>query len=86
MLNAAESEGFTQRELAEVIGERFSLPIKSLSHAEAETHFTWLLRFALLDAPVSTQITRERTGWAPTRPTLFDDLRAGVYDNARCSF
>ena len=86
MLNAAESEGFTQRELAEVIGERFSLPVKSLAQAEAEEHFTWLLAFAQLDAPVSSKITREKTGWAPTRPTLFDDIRTGVYDNATCSF
>lgn len=72
----------SQRELAEVIGERLSLPVKSLSESEVKAHFTFIAHFVLYDAPVSSKITREKTGWAPSRPALFEEIKAGLYDNA----
>lgn len=67
-------EGVSTRDLAEVIGRRLNLPVRSLSAEEAKEHFGWMAFFFGMDLAASSTLTRERLGWHPTRPGLLADL------------
>lgn len=72
--HAVAEEGVPMREIAEAIGRRLSLPVKSIAPDEAEAYFGWLAMFAKLDMPASSERTREKLGWRPTGPGLIADL------------
>jgi nucleoside-diphosphate-sugar epimerase len=72
--HAVGEEGVSMRDIAEVIGRKLELPVKSLSPEEAQAHFGWLAMFAGLDMPASSAKTRKRLGWNPTGPGLIADL------------
>jgi hypothetical protein len=63
------------RSIAETIGRRLNLPVKSIAAEDAQAHFGWLAMFAGLDAPASSKQTRKRLGWQPTGPGLIADLK-----------
>ena len=67
-------EGVPTREIAEVIGRRLNLPVRSLSAEEAKEHFGWMAFFFSMDLAASSALTRERLGWQPTHPGLLADL------------
>lgn len=72
--HAVAEEGISLRAIAEVIGERLKMPVRSLSAEEAQGHFGWLAMFAGVDMPASSALTRQRLGWNPTGPGLLSDL------------
>jgi len=74
--NAVAEEGIRLRDIAEVVGRRFALPIRSITPEEAEGHFGWLAPFAMRDMPASSDLTRHKLGWMPTGPGLLADLEA----------
>lgn len=76
-------EGIPFRQLAETIGRHLDVPAVSLTPDEAAEYFGWFAHFAALDNPSSNAKTRELLGWAPTHPTLLEDLAAGFYFDAR---
>ncbi len=67
-------EGVPTRDLAEVIGRRLDLPVKSISAEEAKSHFGWMAFFFAMNLAASSALTRERLGWQPTQPGLLADL------------
>jgi hypothetical protein len=67
-------EGVPFRNIAGVIGRRLNVPVVSKSAEEAADHFGWFARFAAIDCPASSELTRERLGWRPKRPGLIADL------------
>jgi nucleoside-diphosphate-sugar epimerase len=72
--HAVAEEGVSMRAIAEVIGRRLSLPVKSIAAEEAQAFFGWLARFAGHDVPASSEQTRRKLGWRPTGPGLIADL------------
>ncbi|MDY1549927.1 SDR family oxidoreductase [Luteibacter sahnii] len=72
--HAVAEEGVEVRDIARVLGAGLGLPVVSLSGEEAQAHFGWLGMFVGLDMPASSALTRERTGWVPTGPSLLSDL------------
>lgn len=74
-LHAVAEEGVPTKQIAEAIGRGLGVPAGS---APSE-HFGWLGGFYGLDVPASSALTRERYGWAPTGPTLIEDLAQGTY-------
>lgn len=72
--HAVAEEGVSMREIAEAIGRRLSLPVKSIAPDEAQAFFGWLGMFAGLDMPASSEQTRRKLGWKPIGPTLIADL------------
>lgn len=78
-LHGVAEEGVTMRAIAEVIGERLGVPIRSLSEQEASAHFDWMARFVAIDNPASSILTRDTLGWRPQHPDLLADLRHGSY-------
>ncbi len=72
--HAAAEEGVPMRDIAEAIGGRLELPVKSIAPDEAPAFFGWLARFAGLDMPASSAQTRKKLGWEPKGPGLIADL------------
>lgn len=72
--HAVAEEGVPMREIAEAIGRRLNLPVKSIAAEETPAYFGWLAMFAGLDMPASSAWTREKLGWEPTGPGLIADL------------
>ena len=73
--HAVDEQGVTAKDIAETLGQRLSLPVKSISPEEAPAHFGFLGHFMALDSPTSNTKTRERLGWEPTGPGLLEDLK-----------
>ena len=81
-LHGVGDEGVPVRAIAEVIGRRLNVPIRSITADEAKAHFDWLAYFVNVDAPASSTLTQERLGWRPTRPGLLADLDRDAYFTA----
>lgn len=81
-LHAVADGGVALRDIAETIGRHLDLPVQSVSPEEAQQHFGWLAMVMSADQPASSALSRELTGWQPTRPGLLDDLNAGHYFSA----
>ncbi|OOQ61183.1 SDR family oxidoreductase [Mucilaginibacter pedocola] len=77
--HAVAEEAITFKEIAELIGKKLGLPVKSITADEATAHFGWFKNFASIDAPASSKATQELLGWTPTHSTLLADIEAGVY-------
>ncbi|MCU7726609.1 SDR family oxidoreductase [Actinoplanes sp. KI2] len=68
--HAVADEGDRVRDIATVIGRRLGLPVESVP---AGTYGPLGPIFAT-DQPASSAHTRQALGWAPTHPSLLDDL------------
>ncbi|MDR3467622.1 MAG: SDR family oxidoreductase [Xanthobacteraceae bacterium] len=72
--HAVAEEGVSMRDIAEAIGRRLKLPVRSIAREEAPAFFGWLARFAEHDVPASSDKTRQKLGWEPTGAGLIADL------------
>ena len=72
--HAVAEEGVSLKEIAEVLGRRLTVPVKSITPEEAPGHFGWLAMFAGRDLPASSELTRQKLGWRPRGPGLIADL------------
>jgi nucleoside-diphosphate-sugar epimerase len=72
-------EGVQFREIAGTIGRHLGVPVVSKSLEEAGDHFGFLARFATIDVPASSALTRQWLGWSATHPGLLADLDRGHY-------
>ncbi|MET8530073.1 SDR family oxidoreductase [Micromonospora sp. NPDC005172] len=81
-LHGAADEGVPFRQIAEAIGRNLDIPVRSIGPDEAGAYFGFLERFAQMDNPTSSTVTRELLGWAPTHPGLIADLDEGHYFRA----
>lgn len=72
--HAVAEEGVPFKAVAEVIGHRLGLPVRSLSEDEAAGHFGLHAFFAQADVPASSALTRQRLGWQPQGPALLADI------------
>ena len=79
VLHGVAEEGVPLRDVAGVIGRHLDLPVASVAPEDAGEHFGWLGAFVATDAPASSALTRERTGWRPAGPGLLADLDEGHY-------
>jgi nucleoside-diphosphate-sugar epimerase len=72
--HAVAEEGVSMRAIAEALGRRMILPVKSIAAEEAPNFFGWLAMFASHDLPASSAQTRKKLGWQPSGPKLIADL------------
>jgi nucleoside-diphosphate-sugar epimerase len=68
--HAVADEGDRVRDIAAVIGRRLGLPVKSV----AGESFGPFAPIFLADQPSSSTHTQQTLGWAPTHPSLLEDL------------
>lgn len=79
-LHAVAEEGLPFRLIAEAIGRQLDVRVESVSAEDAAEHLGWIGYVAGLDNPAKSEMTRGLVGWQPERPTLFDDIDAGLYN------
>jgi len=72
--HAVGEEGVPMRQIIEVIGRALKVPIVSIRKEEAGDYYGPLARFAGLDMPASSALTRQRLGWTPTGIGLIADI------------
>lgn len=77
-LHAVGEEALPFRSIAAALGEQLDLPVRPLSTEEAD-RLGFLGAFIGADIPASSDLTRELLDWAPTGPTLIEDIAAGAY-------
>lgn len=65
----------SMRKLAEFIGEKLNLPVKSITQEEAMKHFGWMTNFITFDSPATGHQTQEQLGWKPTHIGLIEDMQ-----------
>jgi nucleoside-diphosphate-sugar epimerase len=82
--HAVAEEGVSFRDVAEILGKRLKLPVRSIGPDEAKAHFGWLAPFAGLDAPASSALTRQRLQWQPKERGLLADLEELQGFQERC--
>lgn len=79
LYHAVAEEGLPMRDIARVIADGLSVPLRSISRAEARDYYGWFAMFAQMDNPVSSALTRAELGWEPTGPSMFEDMRNEDY-------
>ncbi|MGD0132423.1 MAG: SDR family oxidoreductase [Bryobacteraceae bacterium] len=72
--HAVDEEGIPMKAIAEAHGRGLKVPVVSIKPEDAEAHFGWLARIAILDMASSSAITRRKLNWHPTGPGLIADL------------
>jgi nucleoside-diphosphate-sugar epimerase len=72
--HAVAEEGVPSVDIANTLGKRLQLPVKSIAPDEAAAFFGWLAMFTTLDLPASSEQTRKKLGWQPTHRGLIADL------------
>ncbi|GAA6017567.1 hypothetical protein JCM10207_001209 [Rhodosporidiobolus poonsookiae] len=75
----ADGDGLVFKDIAQLVGDRLNVPVKSISEEEAPAHFGFLAMFATLHILASAEKTKEVLGWKAVKPTLREELEAGVY-------
>ena len=81
--HAAAEQAVPFRSIAQTIGDRLGIPVRSLTQDEAPGYFGPFLRFALMNCPASSETTRRLLGWKPEHPTLLEDLAGPHYFTQR---
>jgi nucleoside-diphosphate-sugar epimerase len=77
--HAVADQGVPIRTIAEAIASHLGVAAASIPADDAGAHFGWLGVFLAIDAPASSEMTRELLDWRPTHAGLVDDLNAGHY-------
>lgn len=78
-LHGVAEEGVASRQIAEVIGRKLGLPVRSIPPEAVVEHFGWIGGFFATDRPASSAKTRALVGWKPTQIGLVEDLERGRY-------
>lgn len=73
--NAVGEEGVKMRDIAEAIGEKLNIPVKSVSAEEAPKYLEWMTGIVGSDEPATAYQTKELLGWAPTHPGLIEEIK-----------
>jgi nucleoside-diphosphate-sugar epimerase len=80
--HAVDEQGVPMKAIAEAHARGLKVPVASIKPEEAEAHFGWLARFAVLDMPSSSALTQQKLNWKPTGPGLIADLDGMDYTQA----
>jgi nucleoside-diphosphate-sugar epimerase len=78
--HASAEEAITVKEIAEALGKKLGLPVRSIAPEAAAEHFGWFAQMAAIDCPSSSEWTKKTLHWQPTHATLLTDIANGVYD------
>jgi len=78
-VHAVAEEGVATRTVAQLVGRGLGVPVVPVAPDAVDAHFGWIGRFFALDLAASSERTRDLLGWAPTGPTLAEDLASGAY-------
>jgi nucleoside-diphosphate-sugar epimerase len=78
-LHAVAEEGIPMRTIAEAIGKKLGVPVRSITPEEAPAYFQFFAGFFAMSNPTSSARTRETMGWTPREVDLLTDIAEGNY-------
>ncbi|GHF12361.1 oxidoreductase [Streptomyces spiralis] len=81
-LHVTAEEAITTKAIAEAIGRYLGIPVVSIDPEDAGAHFGFVGGFFARTMTASSEITRAALSWAPTGPTLVEDIESGAYATA----
>jgi nucleoside-diphosphate-sugar epimerase len=79
ILHVVAEEVISTRAIAEAIGHALGLPVTSVAQEDADAHFGFIGRFFGSTMTASSDRTRAMLDWAPSGPTLLEDIGNGAY-------
>jgi len=79
-LHAVGESGVRLRDIAEAIGRKLGLPVRSLEPAEGFDHFGFIAGPMLNDMPAACAVTQQTTGWRATHPGLIEGFLGDYLD------
>lgn len=79
VLHGAGETGVRLRDIAGLIGTKLGLPVEAVAADTAAGHFGWIGNLVGVDAPASSDLTRELMDWRPSHPGLLDDMATGAF-------
>jgi len=84
-VHAAGEDAIPFRSIAEKIGEKLGVPVRSVTAEDAGEHFDNPFMAVVFgtDAPASSKYTQQLLGWTPNHRTLLEDLEQGDYFDAQ---
>lgn len=71
----AVAEHVSLKEVAELVGQKLGIPVKSIPQEKAMEHFGFVGLVAGFQMNVSNESTKKQTGWEPKHPGLLDDMK-----------
>lgn len=71
--------GLTYREIANLMGQRLCLPVRSGSKDDAKRQLGFTAPFVSVDNPVDSKLTQQQLGWVPKGMSLVEDLYGPAY-------
>lgn len=74
--HAVAEPGVPFLDIAAAVSAVLDVPLVSLPHNEAESHFGWLSMYIGKHGAATSDWTKVRLGWEPTGPSLIADLNA----------
>ena len=78
IFHAVAEESLSLKDIATEIGKQLKIPVVSILPEKVEEHFEWFHFGPVADNTASSAKTRERLGWTPTGPTVFEDVPAVI--------
>jgi nucleoside-diphosphate-sugar epimerase len=78
-LHAVAEEFIPTHVIAEAIGTALNITVTSIAPEKAGEHFGVVGHFFGQTMTGSSDLTRSTLGWAPTGPTLVEDIASGAY-------
>lgn len=78
-MHAVAEQAIPTRAIAEAIGAALGLPVTSIDPDDVDDHFGVVGHFFSQTLTGSSEATRDLLSWAPTGPTLIEDIAAGAY-------
>ncbi len=81
VVHGVAESAITFRSIAEKIGEKLGVPVRSVSAQDAGQHFgnPFMAIVFGTDAPASSEHTQQLLGWTPSHRTLLEDLEQDEY-------
>lgn len=77
--HAVAEQGIARKEMAELIGRKLQLPVKSISLEDAISTLGFFAHVMNMDNFVSSEKTQEELGWQPTHPSILSDMEANYF-------
>jgi nucleoside-diphosphate-sugar epimerase len=76
ILHGFDDQAVAFKEIAQAIGQRVGVKVKSVPANEAEAHFGWLSFFVSMESGATSQWTKDQFGWTPKEIGLLEDIRS----------
>jgi nucleoside-diphosphate-sugar epimerase len=78
--HAVAEQGIPMRDIVNMIGKKLGLPVVAKTKEDAAGYFGWMVHFAGMNMPSTSQISRETLGWQPTGLGLLEDIEQNYFN------